>query len=226
MVLPSLATRGGPPSPPGRSLPPALHRLGPTTKTFRATAAVGTAEGGSDDRSDNTVVDDRARNCAVRPQRGRVCVGARHDRQDLRADRRRHRPAAGRDHRREGRAERLHLRRRQRRATARSISSGLRPATYEITVSLPQYKPQTRTVQVLLGQTVTANFKIGPDVVYTEAVQVVAIVAAGRDADVPGRAPASRPSRSGSCRRTSATSSTSPRSRRARACRMTRRASR
>ena len=29
-------------------------------------------------------------------------------------------------------------------------------------------------MQVLLGQTVTANFKIGPDVVYTEAVQVVA----------------------------------------------------
>ena len=52
--------------------------------------------------------------------------------------------------------------------------SGLRPATYQITVSLPQYKAQTRTVQVLLGQTVTANFKIGPDVVYTEAVQVVA----------------------------------------------------
>ena len=51
--------------------------------------------------------------------------------------------------------------------------TGLRPATYEITVSLPQYKAQTRTVQVLLGQMVTANFKIGPDVVYTEAVQVV-----------------------------------------------------
>ena len=52
--------------------------------------------------------------------------------------------------------------------------SGLRPATYEITVTMPQFKPQTRTVQVLVGQTVTANFKIGPDVVYTEAVQVVA----------------------------------------------------
>ena len=51
--------------------------------------------------------------------------------------------------------------------------SGLRPATYEITVSMPQYKAQTKTVQVLLGQTVTANFKIGPDVVYTENVQVV-----------------------------------------------------
>jgi hypothetical protein len=51
--------------------------------------------------------------------------------------------------------------------------SGLRPATYEVTVSMPQYKPQAKTVQVLLGQAVTANFKIGPDVIYTEAVQVV-----------------------------------------------------
>ena len=51
--------------------------------------------------------------------------------------------------------------------------SGLRPATYEITVVMPQYKPQAKTVQVLIGQTVTANFKIGPDVIYTEAVEVV-----------------------------------------------------
>jgi Carboxypeptidase regulatory-like domain/TonB dependent receptor-like, beta-barrel len=51
--------------------------------------------------------------------------------------------------------------------------SGLRPATYEITVVMPQYQPQAKTVQVLVGQTVTANFKIGPDVIYTEAVEVV-----------------------------------------------------
>jgi hypothetical protein len=51
--------------------------------------------------------------------------------------------------------------------------SGLRPATYEITVSMPQYKPQAKTVQVLLGQTVTVSFKIGPDVIYAESVQVV-----------------------------------------------------
>jgi outer membrane receptor protein involved in Fe transport len=51
--------------------------------------------------------------------------------------------------------------------------SGLRPATYEITVAMQQYKPQAKTVQVLVGQTVTANFKIGPDVIYTEQVQVV-----------------------------------------------------
>ncbi|HEY8549104.1 MAG TPA: carboxypeptidase regulatory-like domain-containing protein [Vicinamibacterales bacterium] len=51
---------------------------------------------------------------------------------------------------------------------------GLRPGTYEITVSLEQYKPQTRTVQVLVGQTVTVNFKISPDLLVVEQVQVVA----------------------------------------------------
>jgi hypothetical protein len=53
------------------------------------------------------------------------------------------------------------------------VLSGLRPGTYQITVSMNQYKPQSRTVQVLVGQTVTANFKIGPDVLYTEDVTVV-----------------------------------------------------
>jgi outer membrane receptor protein involved in Fe transport len=51
--------------------------------------------------------------------------------------------------------------------------SGLRPGTFEITVAMPTYKPQSRTVQVLVGQSVTANFKIGPDVMYTESVEVV-----------------------------------------------------
>jgi hypothetical protein len=50
---------------------------------------------------------------------------------------------------------------------------GLRPGTYEITVGMSQYKPQTQKVQLLLGQNVTVNFKIGPDVMYTESVQVV-----------------------------------------------------
>src|SRR6185436_9636123 len=45
---------------------------------------------------------------------------------------------------------------------------------YEVTVAMPQYKPQAKTVQVLVGQSVTANFKVGPDVMYTEQVQVVA----------------------------------------------------
>jgi hypothetical protein len=51
--------------------------------------------------------------------------------------------------------------------------SGLRPGTYEITVSMSQYKPQSRTVQVQVGQSLTANFKVTPDVLYTEQVQVV-----------------------------------------------------
>jgi hypothetical protein len=49
----------------------------------------------------------------------------------------------------------------------------LRPGTYEITVTVDRFKPQTRTVQVLVGQTVTVNFKISPDVVHVEEVTVV-----------------------------------------------------
>jgi hypothetical protein len=49
---------------------------------------------------------------------------------------------------------------------------GLRPGTYDITVSLPQYKPQSRTVRVLVGQTVSADFQISPDLLVVESVQV------------------------------------------------------
>src|SRR5262245_42002294 len=34
---------------------------------------------------------------------------------------------------------------------------GLRPGTYEITVAVDQHKPETRTVQVLIGRTVTLD---------------------------------------------------------------------
>jgi len=51
--------------------------------------------------------------------------------------------------------------------------SGLRPAAYDIAVVMNQYKPQAKTVQVLVGQTVTVNFKIDPDIIYTESVTVV-----------------------------------------------------
>ena len=50
---------------------------------------------------------------------------------------------------------------------------GLTPGTYEITVALPQYKPQAKTVQVLVGQNVTVNFRITADLVYSENVTVV-----------------------------------------------------
>ena len=51
--------------------------------------------------------------------------------------------------------------------------SGLRPGTYEITVTMPQFKPQSKTLQIQVGQSITANFKVSPDVLYTEQVQVV-----------------------------------------------------
>ena len=43
--------------------------------------------------------------------------------------------------------------------------AGLRPGRYEITVAVSQYKPEAKTVEVLVGQTVTLNFRISPDVV-------------------------------------------------------------
>src|SRR5687767_2056843 len=51
--------------------------------------------------------------------------------------------------------------------------AGLRPGRYEITVAVSQYKPEVKTVEVLVGQTVTLNFRINPDVVVTESVTVV-----------------------------------------------------
>ena len=51
--------------------------------------------------------------------------------------------------------------------------AGLRPGTYEVRVTMDQYKPQARTVQVLVGQTVSLDFTVRPDVAYTETVQVV-----------------------------------------------------
>jgi outer membrane receptor protein involved in Fe transport len=50
---------------------------------------------------------------------------------------------------------------------------GLRPGQYNITVAFAQYKPQARTVEVLVGQSATVNFRVTPDVVYTENVTVV-----------------------------------------------------
>jgi hypothetical protein len=50
---------------------------------------------------------------------------------------------------------------------------GLRPGTYEITVAMPPFKPQSKTVAVLVGQTVTVDFRVAADVMYTETVSVV-----------------------------------------------------
>jgi hypothetical protein len=51
--------------------------------------------------------------------------------------------------------------------------AGLRPGRYQITVAVSQYKPEAKTVEVLVGQTVTLNFRISPDVVVAESVTVV-----------------------------------------------------
>ena len=50
---------------------------------------------------------------------------------------------------------------------------GLRPGTYEIRVTMSQYKPQARTVTALVGQTLSVDFRVSPDVTYSETVQVV-----------------------------------------------------
>jgi hypothetical protein len=51
--------------------------------------------------------------------------------------------------------------------------SGLQPGTYDIKVSSQAFKEQTRTVQVLIGQTVAADFRLTFEGVYVENVAVV-----------------------------------------------------
>jgi outer membrane receptor protein involved in Fe transport len=50
---------------------------------------------------------------------------------------------------------------------------GLTPGIYKIEVSSEAYSPQSRTVQVLVGQDVTADFVLSPSEVFTENVTVV-----------------------------------------------------
>jgi carboxypeptidase family protein/TonB-dependent receptor-like protein len=50
---------------------------------------------------------------------------------------------------------------------------GLRPGTYEITVVVDQYKPDTRTVQVLIGRTATLDFLLTANPTIAERVEVV-----------------------------------------------------
>lgn len=51
--------------------------------------------------------------------------------------------------------------------------SGLRPGTYQVKVSSEAYAEQSRSVQVLIGQDVDANFVLSVDQVYLESVTVV-----------------------------------------------------
>jgi hypothetical protein len=51
---------------------------------------------------------------------------------------------------------------------------GLRPGKYEVRVVMDQFKPQAKTVELLVGQTITVDFRVTPDVIYTETVSVLA----------------------------------------------------
>ncbi len=50
---------------------------------------------------------------------------------------------------------------------------GLTPGVYSLTVSSPLYEPQSRDVQVLVGQDISVDFVLSPGEVFTENVTVV-----------------------------------------------------
>lgn len=58
-------------------------------------------------------------------------------------------------------------------AEGRYTLAGVRPGTYEIRVTMDQYKPQARTVTALVGQTLDVDFTVSAALAYTETVQVV-----------------------------------------------------
>jgi hypothetical protein len=51
--------------------------------------------------------------------------------------------------------------------------AALRPGNYEITISVPQYKPAARAVQVLVGQDLELSFRLTAELAYVENVTVV-----------------------------------------------------
>lgn len=53
------------------------------------------------------------------------------------------------------------------------VLAGLRPGSYDITVSMPQYKPAARRLTVLVGQNIDLDFRMTADLVYAENVTVV-----------------------------------------------------
>ncbi len=53
------------------------------------------------------------------------------------------------------------------------VLAGLRPGSYDITVSMPQYKPAARKLTVLVGQNIDLDFRLTADLVYAENVTVV-----------------------------------------------------
>lgn len=53
------------------------------------------------------------------------------------------------------------------------VLGGLPPGTYKVQVSMATYQPQARTVQVLVGQTLTVNFLVSAEMLLVENVTVV-----------------------------------------------------
>lgn len=51
--------------------------------------------------------------------------------------------------------------------------AGLRPGTYDLIVASAAYEPKSQTLQVLVGQNITANFDMSPAVVMSEEITVV-----------------------------------------------------
>ncbi|HET8646751.1 MAG TPA: carboxypeptidase regulatory-like domain-containing protein, partial [Vicinamibacteria bacterium] len=51
--------------------------------------------------------------------------------------------------------------------------AGLRPGSYDITVSMPQFKPAARKLTVLVGQVIDLDFRLTADLVYAENVVVM-----------------------------------------------------
>ena len=50
---------------------------------------------------------------------------------------------------------------------------GLRPGSYEISVSMQQFKPAARRLTVLVGQDIDLDFRLTADLVYAENITVV-----------------------------------------------------
>ncbi|MGH9458275.1 MAG: TonB-dependent receptor [Thermoanaerobaculia bacterium] len=53
------------------------------------------------------------------------------------------------------------------------ILAGIRPGTYDVIVASPAFEPKARTLQLLVGQSINANFNMSPAVVLSEEITVV-----------------------------------------------------
>ncbi len=79
----------------------------------------------------------------------------------------------GATHRGPGDRRRLLFRQPPRKPTAASGSRACDPGPTSITVTMDQYKPAARRLQVLVGQDIDLDFRLTADLVYAENVTVV-----------------------------------------------------